>query len=51
MIYAGSTLIGIGLGLLFSALIGWNLGMPSGILIGIGLGMIIHHLHGCQRNK
>ncbi len=51
MIYTGSTLIGIGLGFLFLGLIDWNLGMPAGILIGLGLGMIIHHLHGCKRNK
>jgi len=48
MIYGGFTLFGIGLGFLFSAVLGWSFGMPGGVLIGIGLAMVIDHLHKCK---
>jgi putative Mn2+ efflux pump MntP len=51
MIHGGCTLIGIGLGLLFSGLVNWSLGMPSGILIGIGLGMVINYIHAQKTNE
>jgi putative Mn2+ efflux pump MntP len=49
MIWGGCTLIGIGLGLFFSQLVGWDFGMPSGILIGLGLAMILQHKHCCEK--
>lgn len=51
MIYGGFTLIGLGLGFLFSGLTSWNFGMPAGVLIGIGLGMVFSHLHACKGGK